>query len=116
LVERQGAHHRHQRDRIDAEAVLDDDGAPNLDGELGGQQRDRRAPHLLAGGPLTNGVQQTAHHECGDRNRREDLSAVLDQPGQPGSARMVLWFASPAGAWQGRCVGIAHAVRLASNR
>jgi hypothetical protein len=114
LAQRQGAYHRHERDRVDAQTVLDDDGAANLHRELGCQQRDRPAPHRLAGGPLANRVKQTADHERGNGDRREDLRMVLNQPGQPGGTRMLPWFDPTASPRQGWCAHIAHPSRITS--
>ena len=49
LAERQRPDHRDERDRVDAEVMIDDHGAADLERELGGQQRHRGPPHLMAG-------------------------------------------------------------------
>jgi hypothetical protein len=84
--------------------------------KLHGQERHRRAPHGLCGSTLTDGVQETANHERRHRDRRQDLSAALDQPCHLRSEPTRSWFASGASVLHGRRVAVVHAVMLASDR
>ena len=89
--------HRDQRDRVDTEAVLDDDRAPDLDRQLSRQQRDRRPPHDLRRATLTDRVQQAADQPA--RQPRSTQGSELGaRPARPGSLRaddLARWRATP---------------------
>ena len=112
LAERERADHRDQRDRVDAQAVLDDDRAADLDRELGGEQRD--APPTPRPRQPRRTRTAAADHDRGDRDRREDLRAMLEQPGElvRASARSVARWDTGARDRRGRRRG--HDVKVRS--
>ena len=79
LAERERAGHREQRDRVDAEVMIDDDGATHLERELGGKQRHRGPPHLVPGVSCAERVQQESGGDRDDRDHSEDLRAGLGE-------------------------------------
>ena len=83
LAQRQRADHGHKRDRVHAQAVLDNHGPADLDRQLRSEHRNCHTPHRLPGRTLADEVQQTADHNRGEGEDREDLGAMLHQPHQP---------------------------------
>jgi hypothetical protein len=62
--------------------VLHDDAAANLERQLGRQQRDSASPYRVPGTRGTDRVQEAADHDRRDGDRRKDLGATVDQPGE----------------------------------
>ena len=116
LAERECSDHRHERDRVDAEAVLDDDRAPDLDRQLGGEQRHRRPPHRGPRRAATEQVQQASDDDRSERDRGEDLRAMLENPGQVWSCAVVVSVGPPGWACDGGRVGAVHDCRFAPRR
>ena len=79
LAERQRPDHRDERDRVDAEVMIDDDGAADLERELGGKQRHRGPPHLVPGVSCAERVQQESGGDRDDGDHSEDLRAGLGE-------------------------------------
>jgi hypothetical protein len=85
LAERQRADHRDERDRVDAEVMIDHDGAADLEAELGGEQRDRGPPDLVPGVGCAHEVQREPRPDRDDRDSGQDLGARLGEPAQLGA-------------------------------
>ena len=81
FVQRQGAEHRHQGDRVDAHVAVDDDGPDDFDRQLQGQQRQHHAPDRVAGVGLAGQVQGAADDDRRQRQRRQDPRPMPQQPG-----------------------------------
>ena len=60
--------------------VVDHDGPDHLEGELGGQQRDRGAPDLMTGLGFAERVQQEPDGDRDDGDHGEDLRPPVDKP------------------------------------
>ena len=56
LPQGERADHRHERDRVDPQAVLDDDRTAHLDRKLGREHGHRDSPNRLAGRPFADEV------------------------------------------------------------
>lgn len=96
--------------------MLHDDAAANLERELGGQQRDSASPYRVPGSPGTDRVQGAADHDRHDGDRRKDLGATVDQPGELArvTARSVARWDTGARDRRGRRRG--HDVKVRSEQ
>ena len=109
LVERERAEHGDQRDRVDPQVAVDDHRAPDLDRQLGREQRDRRAPDPVAGGVLAEQMQQPTRDDRDQRDGGQHLRAMIDQP--PSAAAQTA--AESRATRKDRCGGRGHDPRLA---
>ena len=82
LAERQRPDHGHERDRVDAEVMIDDDGVADLERELRGEQRDRGPPDLVPGLWRSRKVQREPRDDRDEGDRRQHLGARLGEPAQ----------------------------------
>ena len=109
LVERERPEHGDQRDRVDSQVAVDDHRARDLDRQLGREQRDRRAPDLVAGGVRPEQMQQPAGDDRDQRDGGQQLRAVVDQPASDAAKTA----AASRAAHNDRCGGGGHDPRLA---